>query len=187
LEVLFLKNPSEIMDGDAIRRALTRISHEIVERNKGVENLAIIGIQRRGVPLSERIADKIMDVEGIRPEIGFLDITFYRDDLSFLNEHPVVNGTNIPFPVNGKNIVLVDDVLYTGRTVRAAIDAIMDTGRPASIQLAILIDRGHRELPFRADYVGKNVPTSRSEFIEVKVMEFDGTEGVFIVRDGDKR
>ncbi|MBN2881941.1 MAG: bifunctional pyr operon transcriptional regulator/uracil phosphoribosyltransferase PyrR, partial [Clostridia bacterium] len=115
------------------------------------------------------------------------DITFYRDDLSFLNEHPVVNGTNIPFSVNGKNIVLVDDVLYTGRTVRAAIDAIMDTGRPASIQLAILIDRGHRELPFRADYVGKNVPTSKSEFIEVKVQEFDDTEGVYIVREGDRQ
>lgn len=187
LEVLFLKNLSEIMDGDAIRRALTRISHEIVEKNKGVDNLAIIGIQRRGVPLSERIAEKIEEVEGIKPEIGFLDITFYRDDLSFLNEHPVVNGTNIPFSVNGKNIVLVDDVLYTGRTVRAAIDAIMDTGRPASIQLAILIDRGHRELPFRADYVGKNVPTSKSEFIEVKVQEFDDTEGVYIVREGDRQ
>lgn len=177
-----MKNQSEIMDGDAIRRALTRISHEIIEKNKGVGNLAVIGIQRRGVPLSERIAEKIESVEGKKPEIGVLDITFYRDDLSFLNEHPVVNGTDIPFSVNGKDIVLVDDVLYTGRTVRAAIDAIMDTGRPASIQLAILIDRGHRELPIRADYVGKNVPTSRTEFIEVKVSEFDDTEGVYIVR-----
>lgn len=181
-----MKNLSEIMDGKAIRRALTRISHEIIEKNKGVENLAIIGIQRRGVPLSERIANKIEAVEGAKPATGVLDITFYRDDLSFLNEHPVVNGTDIPFSVNGKNIVLVDDVLYTGRTVRAAIDAIMDSGRPASIQLAILIDRGHRELPFRADYVGKNVPTSRNEFIQVKVKEFDDTEGVYIVRKGDR-
>ena len=186
LEVLFLKKQSEIMDGAAIRRALTRISHEILEKNKGIENLALIGIQRRGVPLSERIAEKIEDVEGDRPESGTLDITFYRDDLSFLNEHPVVKGTDIPFSVNGKDIVLVDDVLYTGRTVRAAIDAIMDIGRPSSIQLAILIDRGHRELPIRADYVGKNVPTSKKEFIEVKVTEFDGEEGVYIVRRGDQ-
>ena len=181
-----MKNQAEIMDGKAIGRALTRISHEIIERNRGVSNLAVIGIQRRGVPLSRRIAEKIEEVEGKSPDMGVLDITFYRDDLSFLNEHPVVNGTDIPFSVNGRDIVLVDDVLYTGRTVRAAIDAIMDTGRPASIQLAILIDRGHRELPIRADYVGKNVPTSRKEFIEVKVDEFDGTEGVFIVRkDGE--
>jgi len=170
------------MDKAAIRRALTRISHEIIEKNKGIDNLALIGIQRRGVPLSERIAKKIKDVEGVGPETGILDITFYRDDLSFLNEHPVVNGTDIPFSVNGKDLVLVDDVLYTGRTVRAAIDAIMDIGRPSSIQLAILIDRGHRELPIRADYVGKNVPTSKKEFIEVKVMEFDNEEGVYIVR-----
>lgn len=182
LEVLFLKNQSEIMDKAAIRRALTRISHEIIEKNKGIENLALIGIQRRGVPLAERIADKIEGVEGERPETGNLDITFYRDDLSFLNEHPVVNGTDISFSVNGKDLVLVDDVLYTGRTVRAAIDAIMDIGRPSSIQLAILIDRGHRELPIRADYVGKNVPTSKKEFVEVKVMEFDNEEGVYIVR-----
>lgn len=182
LEVLFLKNQSEIMDKAAIRRALTRISHEIIEKNKGIENLALIGIQRRGVPLAERIADKIEGVEGERPETGNLDITFYRDDLSFLNEHPVVNGTDISFSVNGKDLVLVDDVLYTGRTVRAAIDAIMDIGRPSSIQLAILIDRGHRELPIRADYVGKNVPTSKKEFVEVKVTEFDNEEGVYIVR-----
>lgn len=177
-----MKNQSEIMDKAAIRRALTRISHEIIEKNKGIENLALIGIQRRGVPLAERIADKIEGVEGERPETGNLDITFYRDDLSFLNEHPVVNGTDIAFSVNGKDLVLVDDVLYTGRTVRAAIDAIMDIGRPSSIQLAILIDRGHRELPIRADYVGKNVPTSKKEFIEVKVTEFDNEEGVYIVR-----
>ena len=177
-----MKQQSEIMDKDAIRRALTRISHEIIERNRGIDNLALIGIQRRGVPLSERIANKIESVEGKPPLTGILDITFYRDDLSFLNEHPVVNGTDIPFSVNGKDLVLVDDVLYTGRTVRAAIDAIMDIGRPSSIQLAILIDRGHRELPIRADYVGKNVPTSKKEVIEVKVMEFDKEEGVYIVR-----
>ncbi|MBN2558045.1 MAG: bifunctional pyr operon transcriptional regulator/uracil phosphoribosyltransferase PyrR [Clostridia bacterium] len=177
-----MKQQSEIMDGAAIRRALTRISHEIIEKNKGIGNLALIGIQRRGVPLSRRIAEKIGEVEGRTPETGVLDITFYRDDLSFLNEHPVVNGTDIPFSVNGRDIVLVDDVLYTGRTVRAAIDAVMDIGRPSSIQLAILIDRGHRELPIRADYVGKNVPTSKQEFIEVKVTEFDAEEGVYIVR-----
>ncbi len=177
-----MKKQSEIMDREAIRRALTRISHEIIEKNRGTDNTAIIGIQRRGVPLAERIADKIGEVEGKRPLTGILDITFYRDDLSFLNEHPVVNGTDIPFSVNGRDIVLVDDVLYTGRTARAAIDAIMDTGRPSSIQLAILIDRGHRELPIRADYVGKNVPTSAREVIEVRVDEFDDEESVRIVR-----
>jgi len=173
-----MTDKAEIMDESAIMRAVTRIAHEIIERNKGVENVHLIGIQRRGVPLARLIASKISDVEGKEVPVGILDITFYRDDLSMLSEHPVVNGTEINFPVTDKIIVLVDDVLYTGRTARAAIDAVMDIGRPRIIQLAILIDRGHRELPIRADYVGKNVPTSRSEMVNVKLMEFDGVNKV---------
>lgn len=164
---------AEIMDENGMFRAVTRIAHEIIERNRGVENLVLIGIQRRGVPLAKMIARKIKEVEGRTVPVGILDITFYRDDLSTLSEHPVVNGTEINFPVTDKIIVLVDDVLYTGRTVRAAIDAIMDTGRPRMIQLAILIDRGHRELPIRADFVGKNVPTSKNEVINVKLYDVD--------------
>jgi len=164
---------AEIMDENGIMRAVTRISHEIIERNKGVEDLLLIGIQRRGVPLARLIAKKIREVEGNTVPVGILDITFYRDDLSTLSEHPVINGTEINFPITDKKIVLVDDVLFTGRTVRAAIDAIMDIGRPKMIQLAILIDRGHRELPIRADYVGKNVPTSSSEVISVKLYDID--------------
>jgi pyrimidine operon attenuation protein/uracil phosphoribosyltransferase len=164
---------AEIMDENGIMRAVTRIAHEIIERNKGVKDVYLIGIQRRGVPLAKMIAAKIREVEGMEVPVGILDITFYRDDLSMLSEHPVVNGTEINFSVTDKIIVLVDDVLYTGRTARAAIDAIMDLGRPRMIQLAILIDRGHRELPIRADYVGKNVPTSRTEVVNVKLMAID--------------
>lgn len=171
---------AEIMDENGISRAITRISHEIIEKNKGVGNLALIGIQRRGVPLAKRLAQKIQEVEGKKVDVGILDITFYRDDLSLLSEHPIVNGTEINFSVNDRKIVLVDDVLYTGRTVRAAIDAIMDIGRPKCIQLAIIVDRGHRELPIRADYVGKNVPTSRSEVVHVKLIEVDGINKVTI-------
>ncbi|MBZ4646563.1 MAG: bifunctional pyr operon transcriptional regulator/uracil phosphoribosyltransferase [Clostridia bacterium] len=171
---------AEIMDEQAMQRAITRISHEIIEKNKGVEELVLIGIQRRGVPLAQRIASKIKEVEGTEISVGILDITLYRDDLSLLSEHPVINGTEIGFSITGKKIVLVDDVLYTGRTVRAAIDAIMDLGRPKMIQLAILIDRGHRELPIRADYVGKNVPTSKNEVVHVKVKEIDGVNKVVI-------
>jgi pyrimidine operon attenuation protein/uracil phosphoribosyltransferase len=171
---------AEIMDENGINRAVTRIAHEIIERNKGIDDVVLIGIQRRGVPLAKRIAAKIKEVEGTEVPIGILDITFYRDDLSMLAEHPVVNGTEINFTVTDKRIVLVDDVLYTGRTVRAAIDAIMDLGRPSAIQLAILIDRGHRELPIRADYVGKNVPTSKSETVNVKVVEIDKVNSVTI-------
>ena len=173
-----MTDKAEIMDESAIMRAVTRIAHEIIERNKGVDDVRLIGIQRRGVPLAKMIAAKIREVEGRDVPTGILDITFYRDDLSMLSEHPVVNGTEINFPVTDKIIVLVDDVLYTGRTARAAIDAVMDIGRPRIIQLAILIDRGHRELPIRADYVGKNVPTSRSEMVNVKLMEFDGVNKV---------
>lgn len=171
---------TEIMDESAMNRAITRISHEIIEKNKGIENLVLIGIQRRGVPLAKRIAEKIKNVEGSEIPVGILDITLYRDDLSLLNEHPVINGTEINFDVANKKVVLVDDVIYTGRTVRAAIDAIMDINRPQMIQLAVMIDRGHRELPIRPDYVGKNVPTSRSEIVHVNVIEIDGKNSVTI-------
>jgi len=169
-----------IMDESTMMRAISRISHEIIEKNNGVEDIVLIGIQRRGVPLARRIAQKIKEVEGREVQVGILDITLYRDDLSLLNEHPVINGTEINFQLVGKVVILVDDVLYTGRTVRAAIDAIMDIGRPKMIQLAILVDRGHRELPIRADYVGKNVPTSKSEVINVKVTEIDHVNSVTI-------
>ncbi|HOM03018.1 MAG TPA: bifunctional pyr operon transcriptional regulator/uracil phosphoribosyltransferase PyrR [Acetivibrio sp.] len=171
---------AEIMDESGIVRAVTRIAHEIIEKNKGVENVALIGIQRRGVPLARMIAEKIRGVEGKSVPVGILDITLYRDDLSMLSEHPIINGTEIDFPINDKKIVLVDDVLYTGRTVRAAIDALMDSGRPKMVQLAVLIDRGHRELPIRPDYVGKNVPTSKFEVVNVKLAEIDGVTCVTI-------
>lgn len=167
-----------LMDEDAMRRALVRISHEIIERNHGTEGVVLIGIQRRGVPLARRLQENIEKVEGVRVPMGVLDITFYRDDLSLLNEHPVVNGTEISFAIAGCHAVLVDDVLYTGRTARAAMDALMDIGRPATVQLAALVDRGHRELPIRADYIGKNVPTSRAEMVGVHVQEFDGENSV---------
>ena len=171
---------AQIMDEQAINRAVTRISHEIIEKNKGINDLVLIGIQRRGVPLAHRIAQKIKEVEGATIPVGILDITLYRDDLSLLAEHPIIKGTEIDFSITGKKIVLIDDVLYTGRTIRAAIDALMDFGRPKMIQLAILIDRGHRELPIRADYVGKNVPTSNDEVVHVKVNEVDGENKVII-------
>ena len=172
-----------IMDDAAMNRAIIRISHEIVEHNKGLENVCIIGIQRRGVPLGSRIRDNLEQIEGIKVPMGILDITFYRDDLSMLSAHPVVHGTDIPFDVNGKKIILVDDVLFTGRTVRSAIENIFDMGRPDAIQLAILIDRGHRQLPIRADYVGKNVPTSIIEKIDVMVDEIDGVNQVVLLKE----
>lgn len=175
-----MPDKAEIMDESGIKRAVTRIAHEIIEKNKGVEDIVLIGIQRRGVPLAKMIAEKIKDVEGKSVQVGILDITLYRDDLSLLSEHPIINGTQIDFQIAGKKVILVDDVLYTGRTVRAAIDAILDIGRPKMIQLAILIDRGHRELPIRADYVGKNVPTSKNEVVHVKLVEIDGVNGVSI-------
>ncbi len=176
----------ELMDEAAISRALVRISHEIVEHNVGLDNVAIIGIQKRGVPLAKRIRKLLEDIEGVKVPMGILDITFYRDDLSKLSAHPVVNGTDIPFDVTDKKIILVDDVLFTGRTTRAAIENIFDMGRPANIQLAILIDRGHRQLPFRADFVGKNVPTSITEQIKVEVKEVDGTDRVVLLKEEDK-
>ena len=172
------RKKAEIMDEAAMTRAIKRIAHEIIERNKGTENLMLIGIQRRGVPLAQRIGALIMQEEKVELPVGTLDITFYRDDLSLLDEHPQVKGTDIPANVNDMNVVMVDDVLYTGRTARSAMDAIMDMGRARTIQLAVLIDRGHRELPIRADYVGKNVPTSRQEMVKVSVREYDGDEAV---------
>lgn len=169
-----------IMDETALDRALKRIAHEIVEKNKGTDNLALIGIHRRGVPIAKRIAAYIKDFEGVAVEVGTLDITFYRDDLSLLADHPVIKGTDIAFDINKKTVVLCDDVLYTGRTARAALDALMDLGRPNYIQLAVIVDRGHRELPIRADYVGKNIPTSKSEVIGVHVKEIDGFDNVVI-------
>jgi len=172
-----------LMDEAAINRALIRISHEIVEHNGGLDNVAVIGIQKRGVPLATRIRNTLEEIEGIKVPMGILDITFYRDDLSTLSAHPVVHGTDIPFNVNDKKIILIDDVLFTGRTTRAAIENIFDMGRPENIQLAILVDRGHRQLPFRADYVGKNIPTSLSEHIDVEVKEVDGQDRVLLLKE----
>lgn len=176
------REKAEIMDEKAIFRAVARIAYEIVERNHGSRNLCIIGIKRRGAVLARHVAEKIYEVEGTSVGLGFLDITPYRDDLRDSNN--IGGESEIPFDVNNKNVVLVDDVIYTGRSVRAAIDAIMDRGRPNRIQLAVLVDRGHRELPIRADFVGKNVPTSRNETVEVMVTEFDGTNRVAIFDNG---
>lgn len=169
-----------IMDADAMRRAIVRISHEIIENNKGVANVVLVGIRTRGVPLAERLAKTIENIEGEAVQTGSLDITLYRDDLSTLAYSPIVHGTEIDFDITGKTVILVDDVLYTGRTIRAALDAVMDMGRPKAIQLAVMVDRGHRELPIRADYVGKNVPTSRKEAIDVTLAEMDGADEVII-------
>jgi pyrimidine operon attenuation protein/uracil phosphoribosyltransferase len=169
-----------IMDKEAIDRALARIAHEILERNRGTEQLVLIGVKRRGDFLAARIKKRIESIEGRSVPMGVLDITLYRDDLSLRAEQPMVRRTEIPFSVDGKVVVLVDDVVYTGRTVRAALDAVMDHGRAAAIQLAVLVDRGHRELPIKADFVGKNVPTSRRELVSVRVLELDGKDEVVI-------
>ena len=169
-----------LMDSDAIRRSLIRVAHEIVEKNKGGSDLVLVGIRTRGVPLAERLAAEIRRIEATPITFGVVDITLYRDDLSRLDYQPVVRETKLPGNINGKNVILVDDVLYTGRTIRAALDAIMDIGRPQTIQLAVLIDRGHRELPIRADYVGKNVPTSHRENVSVQLGEADGEDKVVI-------
>ncbi|MCU0494838.1 MAG: bifunctional pyr operon transcriptional regulator/uracil phosphoribosyltransferase PyrR [Chloroflexaceae bacterium] len=172
----------QILSTDEIRRALVRIAHEIAERNEGVREVVLVGIRRRGVPLAERIAAAIADFEGQRVPVGQLDITLYRDDLSLRGPAPLVRKTEISTDITGRVVVLVDDVLYTGRTVRAALDALADLGRPARIQLAVLVDRGHRELPIRADFVGKNVPTSHSEVVEVRLHEVDAeADSVVIV------
>lgn len=174
-----------LMTSEEIQRALMRISHEILEQNDDVHSIYLVGIHRRGIPLAERIRKNLESIEGVKVPMGTLDITFYRDDLSLLSESPIVGETRIQTTVQDHRIILVDDVIYTGRTVRAAIEALFDLGRPHKIELACLIDRGHRELPIRPNYVGKNIPTSRSERVEVFLEEVDdGDEGVYLFKDG---
>lgn len=173
------KPKAVVMDDGAMRRALTRIAHEILEKNEGAKNIALVGIVSRGVPLANILASEIGEIEGIRPQVGSLDISFYRDDFG-TTVAPVLHATNIPFNVDGENIVLVDDVLFTGRTVRSALNALMDFGRPKTVQLVVMVDRGHRELPIRADYVGKNVPSSHEERVRVKLKDVDGYNAVEI-------
>ena len=169
-----------LMDRERISRSLTRIAHEIVERNRGVGDLALVGVRTRGVPIARRLAATLREITGVDVATGALDITLYRDDLmkTAVGPQPIVRRTEIPFSIDGRHIVLVDDVLYTGRTIRSALDALIDFGRPSTIQLVVLVDRGHRELPIKADYVGKNVPTSRRETIHVRLAEIDGTDEV---------
>ncbi|MDD6771907.1 MAG: bifunctional pyr operon transcriptional regulator/uracil phosphoribosyltransferase PyrR [Inconstantimicrobium porci] len=171
---------ANILDEKSVKRTLVRISHEIVEKNRGVENIVLVGIKRRGYPLAQRIAENIKKIEGVDVPVESVDITLYRDDLSTLSEKPELRSNVHNMDVMGKKVILVDDVLYTCRTVRAAIDAIVDIGRPNSIQLAVLIDRGHKELPIRADYVGKNIPTAKSEIVSVEIKEIDGEDSVKI-------
>jgi pyrimidine operon attenuation protein / uracil phosphoribosyltransferase len=171
---------STVMEADDIRRALTRIAHEVIERSKGTEHLVLVGIADRGDDLARRLAAEISRIEGADVPVGILDITFYRDDIGLRAEAPEVHETRIPFDVTGRTVVLVDDVLFTGRTIRAAMDALIDLGRPRKIQLAVLVDRGHRELPIRADFVGKNVPTSLRDDVRVLVKEVDGRDAVVV-------
>lgn len=181
--VASLKEKAIVLDEQAIRRALTRIAHQIIEKNKGIENCVLIGIRTRGIYLANRLAERIQQIEGKAIQIGEIDITMYRDDLSKKTNdgEPLVKGSNIDVNITDKTVVLVDDVLFTGRTVRAALDALVDIGRPSQIQLAVLVDRGHRELPIRADFVGKNVPTSQSEKISVTLTEIDDIDQVSIL------
>ena len=171
-----------VMDAKTIERALIRIAQEIVEKNKGAENMAVIGIKNRGEYLAQRVARLIEKIEEVQIPVGLMDITLYRDDIQTKLEQPLVQKTEIPFDVRDKVIILVDDVLFTGRTIRAALDQIIDFGRPRCIQLAVLVDRGHRELPIRADYVGKNIPTAKSELVKVKIKEVDGEDSVSIIK-----
>lgn len=175
-----LKEKAKLMSSDDLNRVIKRIAHEMVEQNKGTENMILVGIHRRGVYLARRIQKIIEETEGVKIPCGELDITLYRDDLTMLFEQPMVHSTRMPQDISGKNIFLVDDVLYTGRTVRAALEALVDLGRPSSVKLAVIIDRGHRELPIHPDICGKNVPTSKNEVIEVKVTELDGKDEVVI-------
>ena len=172
---------SQIMDSAQMKRSIQRMAHEIIEQNRGLEKIRLVGIRSRGVPLAQRLSDYLRLIEGQDIPVGILDITLYRDDLSTISHQPVIRGSELGFDIEDAVIVLVDDVLYTGRTVRAAIDALLDFGRPKQIQLAVLIDRGHRELPIKADYVGKNVPTSKEEIIKVEFEETDGSDSVKIV------
>lgn len=175
-----MKRQVQLLDDKGINRALTRIAHEILEKNKGAKDVVLVGIKTRGVPLANRLAEKIKMIEGKEVATGIVDITLYRDDLTKEQVDPVIHGSTIETDINNKTVILVDDVLYTGRTTRAALDALVDIGRPMVIQLAVLVDRGHRELPIRADYVGKNVPTSKSEIIKVHLEEVDGENSVII-------
>jgi pyrimidine operon attenuation protein/uracil phosphoribosyltransferase len=176
-----MNEKAKILDKENISRAVTRIAHEILEKNKGIENLCLVGIRNRGVYIAKRLAQDIKAIENKDVLVGALDITLYRDDLTLISSQPVVHKTEIDFDITDKNLVLVDDVLYTGRTIRAALDALIDFGRPKTIQLAVLVDRGHRELPIRADYAGKNIPTSLKETVEVRLEETDGKDEVVIV------
>lgn len=178
--VLTTEIKSEIMDASDIRRAMTRMAHEILEKNHGAEDVVLLGIRTRGVFVAERLRDVIYDVEGVKLPVGTLDITLYRDDIAAKGGIPIVGESHVPFDLNGKKVVLCDDVLYTGRTIRAALDAVFDLGRPAFVRLAVLVDRGHRELPVRADYVGKNIPTARRELVEVRFDEHDGYDTVIL-------
>jgi len=177
-----MREKAKILDKDALQRALIRIAHEILEKNKGACELCLIGIRNRGAYLAKRLAECIEKIDRVNIPVGILDITLYRDDLTLIAAGPVVHKTEIDFDINTKNVVLVDDVLYTGRTIRAALDALIDFGRPRSIQLAVLVDRGHRELPIRADYVGKNIPTAQNETVEVRLEAVDGKDEVVIVQ-----
>jgi pyrimidine operon attenuation protein/uracil phosphoribosyltransferase len=178
---------SVVMDEVAIDRALTRIAHEILEHNKGCQDVVLVGIRTRGIHLARRLANKLRAIEGESVPLGVMDVTLYRDDLRHRVDHPKVERTEIPFPLTDKHVILVDDVLFTGRTIRAALDGLMDFGRPRSIQLAVLVDRGHRELPIRADYVGRNVPTAMPESVEVRLREEDGMEQVVILERPESR
>ncbi len=176
-----LHHKATVMDEKSMQQALRRIAHEIIEHNKGTENIVLVGIHTRGIPLARRMKEYLKEIEGVDIPLGILDITLYRDDLIERHDQPVVHTTDVPFDLSGKHVIVIDDVLFTGRTIRAAMDALIDLGRPARIQLAVLIDRGHRELPIRADYVGKNVPSSRSEVVEVKLNEIDREDRVDIL------
>ena len=178
-----MKLKTQVMDAAGIKRVISRLASEIVERNVGTSDLLLVGIRRRGVPLAERIADRIERLEGIRPPTGQLDITLYRDDLSTVGPRPVVNKTEIPIDVTDSTIVLVDDVLYTGRTVRAALDELVDFGRPRRVELAVLIDRGHRELPIQADYIGRELQTADNEIVKVMLQDYDEDEKVIVVEN----
>lgn len=175
---------SKIMDPDQVRRAVTRIAHEILERNKGIEDVCLVGIRTRGVVLAQRLKEAIEEIEKKPIAIGILDINLYRDDLTLIAHQPVVRATQIDFDITDKTVVLVDDVLFTGRTIRAALAALIDLGRPSCIQLAVLVDRGHRELPIRADFVGKNVPTARTQEVRVKLLENDGVSDEVLIEEG---
>ena len=176
-----MQEKAKILDKEGVERIILRIAHEILEKNKGIKGLALVGIRNRGAYLAKRLAEAIKKIENEKVLVGILDITLYRDDLTLISQQPVVHKTEIDFDITGKNVVLVDDVLYTGRTIRASLDALIDLGRPKTIQLAVLVDRGHRELPIRADYAGKNIPTSQNETVEVRLLETDGKDEVVIV------